>query len=162
MATMLEGRRILVTQAGDFMGPTLCEVLAEHGAEVVPSGASSIEAGAAEAVVRDAGRIDVLVANLALPAPSTSAVDVDEAEWRQVFAALVDPLPRLARAVLPQMIERQCREDPVDGQRLGPARHEAGIDLQRRARRAARLRAGGRRRGRAVQRAGQRHRAELR
>ncbi len=115
MATMLEGRRILVTQAGEFMGPTLCEVLAEHGAEVVPSGASLIEAGAAETVVREAGRIDVLVANLALPAPSTAAVDVDEAEWRQVFAALVDPLPRLARAVLPQMIERRAGKILVMG-----------------------------------------------
>jgi 2-keto-3-deoxy-L-fuconate dehydrogenase len=115
MATMLEGRRILVTQAGEFMGPTLCEVLAEHGAEVVASGASLSEVGAAETVVREAGRIDVLVANLALPAPSTSAVDVDETEWRQVFAALVDPLPRLARAVLPQMIERRAGKILVMG-----------------------------------------------
>ena len=112
---MLEGRRILVTQAGEFMGPTLCEVLAEHGAEVVASGASLSEVGAAETVVREAGRIDVLVANLALPAPSTSAVDVDETEWRQVFAALVDPLPRLARAVLPQMVERRAGKILVMG-----------------------------------------------
>ena len=28
----LAAKRILVTQAGEFMGPVLCEVLAEHGA----------------------------------------------------------------------------------------------------------------------------------
>jgi 2-keto-3-deoxy-L-fuconate dehydrogenase len=53
-------------------------------------------------VVRAAGRVDVLVVNLALAAPSTPAVEVtDESEWREVFAALVDPLPRLVRAVAP-------------------------------------------------------------
>ena len=31
---------------------------------------------------------------------------MEEPEWREVFATLVDPLPRLAKAVLPQMIER--------------------------------------------------------
>jgi 2-keto-3-deoxy-L-fuconate dehydrogenase len=30
----LQGKRILVTQAEDFMGPVICEMLAEHGAEV--------------------------------------------------------------------------------------------------------------------------------
>lgn len=31
----LQDKRILVTQAGEFMGPVLCEVLAEHGTEVL-------------------------------------------------------------------------------------------------------------------------------
>lgn len=104
---MLEGRRILVTQAGDFMGPVLCEVLAAHGAELVRSTDALLDPGAAEAIVRAAGPLDVLVANLAIPAPSTPAGEVSEDEWRAVFAALVDPLPRLARAVLPQMIARK-------------------------------------------------------
>jgi 2-keto-3-deoxy-L-fuconate dehydrogenase len=103
----LAGRRVLVTQAEDFMGPMLCAVLAEHGAEVVASARPLNHPGAAEAVVREAGRVDVLVANLAITAPSTSAVDVTDDEWQQVFAALVDPLPRLARAVLPAMIARR-------------------------------------------------------
>jgi 2-keto-3-deoxy-L-fuconate dehydrogenase len=57
-------------------------------------------------VVAAAGRVDVLIASLAVPAPTTPAAEVSEAEWREVFAALVDPLPRLVRAVLPQMLER--------------------------------------------------------
>ena len=43
-----------------------------------------------------------------IPAPSTPAPEISDSEWREVFAALVDPLFRLCRAVLPQMIERRA------------------------------------------------------
>ena len=106
MTKTLTGRRILVTQATDFMGPTLCEVLAEHGADIVASRALLSESTAPASIVASAGPIDVLIANLALPAPSTPALEVSDAEWREVFAALVDPLPKLLQAVLPGMVER--------------------------------------------------------
>lgn len=106
MTKTLTGRRILVTQAADFMGPTLCEVLAEHGADVVASRAPLSEPTAPASIVASAGPIDVLIANLALPAPSTPALEVSDAEWREVFAALVDPLPKLLQAVVPGMVER--------------------------------------------------------
>lgn len=106
MKNLLQGKRVLVTQAAEFMGPTLCEVFAEQGAEVVASGEPLLDPQSAARVVEAAGSIDVLVANLALVAPDTPAADVDDDEWARVFAALVDPLPRLARAVLPQMIAR--------------------------------------------------------
>lgn len=102
----LQGKRILVTQASDFMGPMLCQVFAEHGAEVVASKNSLSEPGAAESLVADSGAIDVLVPNLAIPAPSTPAAEVTDAEWRQTFAVMVDPLPRLIRAFVPGMIAR--------------------------------------------------------
>lgn len=104
----LRDRRVLITQAGEFMGPMLCEVFAAHGATVIASTAALLEAGAPQAVVAAAGRVDVLVANLAVPAPSTAATDASDDEWRSIFAALVDPLPRLVRAVLPAMIERRA------------------------------------------------------
>ena len=37
MQNALAGKRILVTQASEFMGPVLCEVFAEQGATVVAS-----------------------------------------------------------------------------------------------------------------------------
>jgi 2-keto-3-deoxy-L-fuconate dehydrogenase len=106
MTGKLQGKRILVTQADEFMGPVICEVLAEHGAEVVASKALLSEPGAAESLVDSSGDIDILVANLAFPAPSTPAVEVTDTEWRETFAALVDPLPRLVRAIVPQMTAR--------------------------------------------------------
>jgi 2-keto-3-deoxy-L-fuconate dehydrogenase len=112
---MLAGKRILVTHADQFMGPVLCEVLARHGAMVIADTDPLREAGAPAAIVAAAGHLDVLLANLALPAPSTAATEVSDDEWQATFAALVDPLPRLCRAVLPQMIERRSGKILVMG-----------------------------------------------
>ena len=115
MLDTLTGKRVLITQAAEFMGPALCEVFAEQGAEVVASAADLAGAGAAADVVAEAGRIDVLVANLAMTAPATAAVDVSDEEWRSVFAALVDPLPRLVRAATPAMVARRSGKVLVVG-----------------------------------------------
>ena len=104
---MLANKRVLVTQSEDFMGPTLCETLSAHGATVVASDAAMHEPGTAARVVREAGEIDILIINLAIDAPSTPATEVDDDEWRRVFAALVDPLPRLIGAALPAMMARR-------------------------------------------------------
>ena len=106
MQNALVGKRVLVTQATEFMGPAICEVFAEQGADVVRSDREVSAAGGAETVVSEAGELDVLVANLSMLAPSTPATEVGDAEWRAVFAALVDPLPMLVKAVVPIMIKR--------------------------------------------------------
>ena len=115
MQNALTGKRVLVTQATEFMGPVLCEVFAEQGATVVASHEALSEPEAAGRVVLAAGTIDILVANLAFTAPSTPATEVSEAEWRQVFAALVDPLPRLVRAAAPAMVARRSGKILVIG-----------------------------------------------
>jgi 2-keto-3-deoxy-L-fuconate dehydrogenase len=100
------GQRILVTQAGDFMGPAICRFLAARGAEVVADARALRAPEAAREAVEAAGALDALVINLALPAPSTRLGEVDEAEWREAFQVMVDPLPRLVRAAIPGMIKR--------------------------------------------------------
>lgn len=104
----LQGKRILVTQADQFMGPMLCQVLLEHGAVVIASTEPLVDPDAPAAIVAAAGAIDVLLANLSIPAPTTLATEADDSEWRATFEALVDPLPRLFRAALPSMIERRA------------------------------------------------------
>ncbi|MBK8321513.1 MAG: SDR family oxidoreductase [Betaproteobacteria bacterium] len=111
----LAGKRVLITQSGDFMGPVLCEVFAEQGATVIASPEGLSDPDAAARVVLAAGTIDVLVANLAVQAPTTHATEVSEAEWRGVFAALVDPLPRLVRAAAPAMVARRSGKILVMG-----------------------------------------------
>lgn len=109
------GKRILVTQSGDFMGPALCEVFRELGAELIADPRPLSDPALPAAVIADAGHVDVLVANLAVPAPSTPVTAVDDAEWCNVFGHMVDPLPRLVRAVLPQMTARKSGKILVIG-----------------------------------------------
>ena len=163
MNNTLLGKRILVTQATSFMGPALCEVLSQHGATVIANTDSLAEVGAAEAIVKAAGALDILVANLAIAAPSSLATEASESEWRDTFAALVDPLPRLFRAALPQMIERRAGKILLIGSAaaLRGAKRTSTYSAARGARCATCLCSIRRHRGGAAQPAGQCHRAEL-
>ena len=104
--TSLTGQRILVTQAKDFMGPALCQTLSAHGAVVLADTQDLTPVDAPQRMVEQHGHIDVLLVNLAMPAPSTHAGEVSEDEWQAVFNTMVHPLPRLVKAVLPQMQAR--------------------------------------------------------
>lgn len=111
----LRDKRALVTQADVFMGPMLCEVLAGYGAKIIASTDTLMDPDAPAYIVAAADPIDILIANLAIPAPTTMVTDVTEEEWHSAFAALVDPLPRLFKAVLPPMIERRAGKILVMG-----------------------------------------------
>ncbi len=107
-STRLDGKRVLLTQSDVFMGPALSDVFGDLGAVIIAdTRALNQDPELPGAIVRAAGRIDVLLVHLALPAPSTPAGEISDAEWRDVFAHLVDPMPRLVSAVLPQMLERK-------------------------------------------------------
>lgn len=102
----LAGKRILVTQASDFMGPAICQELHANGAEVIADHRVPLAPQDAQQIIEAAGPLDALVINLALPAPSTPVTQIDESEWEQVFATMVHPLPRLVRAAVPGMKTR--------------------------------------------------------
>ena len=80
MTKRLEGKRVLVTQAADYMGPATIELFKEHGAEVIADESDLTQPGAAQGIVDAAGHIDVLVANLAADARfGLSTLDTDDA-----------------------------------------------------------------------------------
>jgi 2-keto-3-deoxy-L-fuconate dehydrogenase len=116
----LEGKRILVTQAKDYMGPPTIELFREHGAEVIADNSDLTQPGAVEELVANAGHIDVLVANLAAPANhGIPSVEVTDDIWELMFDVMVHPLHRLCRAVLPQMYQRQAGKVVVFGSATG-------------------------------------------
>jgi len=103
----LAGRRVVVTQADDYMGPATVELFRAEGAEVIADTRDLTQRGACEALIDAAGHVDVLVANLAAPNYSgIPATDIDDRAWAHVFDVMVHPLHRLTRAVLPQMTAR--------------------------------------------------------
>lgn len=112
----LNGRRVVLTQADDYMGPATAALFREHGAEVIADTRDLTAPGACEALIAEAGRVDVLIANLASPNYSgTPVTEVDDAIWAHCFDLMVHPLHRLVRAVLPQMIERRAGKIVVYG-----------------------------------------------
>jgi 2-keto-3-deoxy-L-fuconate dehydrogenase len=109
LTTRLDGQRVLITQADTFMGPDLTEVFTRLGATVIgDTRALGDDPAASAAAVADAGHVDTLLLHLAIPAPSTPAQNIGDDEWRSCFAHMVDPLPRLVAAVLPQMLARKA------------------------------------------------------
>ena len=116
MPGRLRDKRVLVTQAEDFMGPATVDVFREEGAAVIADSRPLDTAAACRALIAECGRLDVLVANLASPNFSgTPVTAIEDDDWRTPFDRMVHPLHWLTRAVLPQMIERKAGKIVVYG-----------------------------------------------
>lgn len=115
MGERLKDKRVLITQVSTFMGPAIHEVFESEGAQVVADDRDLTPRDAASNLIREAGRIDVLVANLAATNPRTSATETTEEDWQLMFDVMVHPLARLVRGVLPQMIDRRWGKVVVMG-----------------------------------------------
>jgi 2-keto-3-deoxy-L-fuconate dehydrogenase len=104
----LEGKKVLITHGTGWLGPALCKEIASEGGAVIAPAENICDGGAEDmTALTGSAVVDVVIANLSVPAPQTRADAVTDDEWRHVFAHLVDPLPRLSRLVLPGMIERR-------------------------------------------------------
>ena len=116
MSGRLSGKRVLVTQAEDYMGPATIEVFSTEGAQVVSDNSDLTQPGACAELIAKTGPIDILVANLASNAFGGIKVgDLPDEKWHQTFDLMVHPLHHLCQAVLPQMIERQAGKIVVYG-----------------------------------------------
>lgn len=111
----LAGKRIVITQAGSFMGPHLVEAFSLQGAEVIQDQRDLTHDKAADNLVREVQDIDVLVVNLASPRLKVAATQVTDRQFQQHFEEMVYPLIRLGRSVLPQMIARRAGKIIVMG-----------------------------------------------
>jgi 2-keto-3-deoxy-L-fuconate dehydrogenase len=116
MTVDLSGKRVLLTQADDYMGPASEQMLKNAGAEVIADRSDLTLAGAVESIVEAAGRIDILIANLAAANRyGTAVADIGDDIWADMFDVMVHPLHRLVRAVAPQMTARAAGKVVVYG-----------------------------------------------
>ena len=107
MSDRLSGKRVLITQANDFMGPATVDVFQREGASIMASTDPLPDKQSCDELIASCGEIDILIANLASPNYSGTVVTaLTEAEWTTPFDMMVHPLHWLTQAVLPQMLER--------------------------------------------------------
>lgn len=106
MTGRLLRKRVLVTQPSDYMGPAIVALFREEGAEVIADPRDPRAPGACEAMVAEAGELDVLVANLAHPPCATPVSEIVDEDFQALLDALVTPLMRLVRAVSKPMSAR--------------------------------------------------------
>lgn len=103
----LKNKRILVTQANDMMGPAVVKVFRDLGAIVTADPNTLEDPAYPEKLIRETGIVDVLVIGTGINGDGLPADKVTDEIWKAHFSHMVDPLPRLARAVLPQMLLRK-------------------------------------------------------
>ncbi|WP_285138028.1 SDR family oxidoreductase [Microbacterium sp. lyk4-40-TSB-66] len=127
MTIDLEGRTAVVTGSTQGIGLAIARRLREAGADVVVNGRTAARvdhavsilgegvrgvaadvttAEGAEQLVREVGRVDVLVNNLGIFG-STPALDIDDDEWHRFLDTNVVSAARLIRLTLPGMMERR-------------------------------------------------------
>ena len=82
MEQRLKGKRVLLTQADDYMGPDTTALFKEHGAELIADSRDLTVPGAVEDLVAEAGHIDILVANLAAHAGKPTMAESNSATDR--------------------------------------------------------------------------------
>ena len=114
MGERLAGRRVVVTDANEFMGPDIAVLFREEGAQVIADARDLTVPSASADLIREAGRVDILMVNLAATF-SGGLVQFEDAELGGMLDRLVRPLHRLVRAVLPQMKARPAGKIVVVG-----------------------------------------------
>ncbi len=116
MAGRIEGKRVVVTQADEFMGLATIDLFGAEGAEIIADTSDLRAADAAAALIDRAGQVDILIANLAAPNYfGTKVSDLTDDQFTTAFEVMVYPLHRLVRALAPQMIARRAGKIVVYG-----------------------------------------------
>lgn len=116
----MTGKKIVVTQADEYMGPATIDLFRREGGTVIADTRDLTVAGAADMLISEVGQVDILIANLACRIdPYVPADQMADSGWHHMFDMIVHPLHRLCRAVLPQMYARRHGKIVVYGSATG-------------------------------------------
>lgn len=119
MGKRFQGKRVLITECETNIGPALENAARDEGAIVIADNRDLTKPFAVQALVQEAGHIDVLVANLAAPYTAAYAREATEQDFVLMHEHMVLPLFRLMQNVLPQMYARRNGKIVVMGSAWG-------------------------------------------
>lgn len=88
------------------MGPAIVELFVARGADVIAHPGDLTGPDEPSELIETTGHVDVVIANLDLPAYVAGVAEIEDDKWLEGFDAMVHPLMRLVRAVSPQMVGR--------------------------------------------------------
>lgn len=100
-------RTVLITCIEKYTGMAIKEKFESLGLNVICDNSSMTSEAEANSLIKNAGNIDILVANLAEPPMTGPVQNIENEDWNKLFDSLVHPLMYLVRAVTPQMLERK-------------------------------------------------------
>jgi 2-keto-3-deoxy-L-fuconate dehydrogenase len=103
----MKGKKVVVTDAKDYMGPAMVKRFTELGAEVIACETLLRDQKSVDDLVARAGEIDILIANFNQTPRVSMAEDIKDEDWFLLCDSLVHPLMRVVRAFLPQMKARK-------------------------------------------------------
>ena len=116
MYDAIRNKKVIITHADRYMGPACVDSFSKAGAKVIAHDGDLSSEKACAQLIENAGKIDVLIINLAASNHyGTLVTEMSEADWQKMFDLLVHPLHRLVRLTLPQMIERRSGKIIVFG-----------------------------------------------
>ncbi|MFF1965687.1 SDR family NAD(P)-dependent oxidoreductase [Streptomyces sp. NPDC058232] len=129
MPGRLTGKSVIVTDQNAYSGPGIVDLFREEGAEVHATTRPIPSREAAEEFVAEVGRVDILIANHAVPFEPAPAVTGTDDEMQRIMEGVFYPMHRMIRAVLPQMLERGRGKIVITGSASALRGREGGVAL---------------------------------
>ena len=106
MSERLVGKKVLITQCQDYMGPAINELFTHDAANIIAIPGLVPYDDSFQAYVEGLDDIDILIANLAHDPCSAPAADIKDDDWHDLFNVMVHPLMKLIRHFGPLMANR--------------------------------------------------------
>jgi NAD(P)-dependent dehydrogenase (short-subunit alcohol dehydrogenase family) len=107
MLMAMNGANVVVADVDERGGLATAESITERGGSAIAVQVDATKLADCQALVECAherfGMVDVLVNNQGVTGPSSSVVDIAEADWQRTFAVNVDSIMLICKCALPSI-----------------------------------------------------------